>query len=243
MTADLHPLTGAYALNALPDDERAAFEDHLAQCGACRDEVAELRETAARLGSAVAAPAPAELKTSVLEQVQRSRQLPPDGAHVIPLRRRRWPASLTAVAAAAAVIAAVVLGAQVITLNRDLEQTQQQLSDLTGTQAAVIDVLTAPDARVVTSQRGDTAAAVVISRKTGKLAFVPQRMPAPAPGRTYQLWLITPRGAHSAGLLGEAAQPVVAKTVADTRQVGVTIEPVGGSPQPTTDPVMQLALP
>lgn len=243
MTADIHTLTGAYALNALSDDERAAFEDHLAQCEACRGEVAELRETAARLGSAVAAPAPPGLKATVLEQVQRTRQLPPQGGQVIPLRRRSWPTRLTAAAAAAAVIAAVLLGAQVINLNRDLDEANQQLSQLSSTQAAVTDVLTAPDARVVASVRGETAAAVVISRETGKLAFVPRRMPAPEPGRTYQLWLITPHSVHSAGLLGEATQPVVADTVANTRQVGVTIEPAGGSPQPTTDPVLQLALP
>lgn len=243
MTADLHTLTGAYALNALSDDERAAFENHLTQCEACRSEVAELRETAARLGSAVAAPAPPQLKATVLEQVGRTRQLHPEGGQVRPLRRRPWSPRLTALAAAAAVITAVLLGAQVINLSRDLEQANQRLSQLTASQAAVIDVLTAPDARVVTSSRGEIAAAVVISRKTGKLAFVPQRMPAPGPGRTYQLWLITPHGAHSAGLLGNAKQPVIATTVADTRQVGVTVEPAGGSAQPSSDPVLQLALP
>lgn len=243
MTADLHTLTGAYALNALSDEERAAFEHHLVQCEACRSEVAELRETAARLGSAVAVPAPAGLKATVLQQVQRTRQLHPEGGQVVPLRRRGWSTRLTALAAAAAVITAVLLGAQVITLNRDLEQANQQLSQLTGTQAAVSEVLTARDAQVVTSDRGGASAAVVISRKSGKLAFVPQRMPAPGAGRTYQLWLITPHGAHSAGLLGEATRPVVAKTVADTRQIGVTIEPAGGSAQPTSDPILQLALP
>lgn len=243
MGADLHTLTGPYALNALSDAERVAFEEHLAQCESCRGEVAELRETAARLSSAVAEPAPPQLKDAVLDQVHRTRQLRPEGGQIVPLRRPGWSTRLTALAAAAAVIAAVLLGAQVINLNRDLEQANQQLSQLADTQAAVTDVLTAPDARVVTSDRGATAAAVVISRKAGKLAFVPQRMPAPGPGRIYQLWLITPHGAHSAGLLGEAAQPVVARTVAGTRQVGVTVEPAGGSPQPTTDPVLQLALP
>ena len=34
---------GAYLLGALPDDERAAFEAHLAGCAACREEVDELR--------------------------------------------------------------------------------------------------------------------------------------------------------------------------------------------------------
>ncbi|MYS39774.1 anti-sigma factor, partial [Streptomyces sp. SID5998] len=40
-TTDLHALTGAYALHALPDDERAAFERHLTGCSSCAREVAE----------------------------------------------------------------------------------------------------------------------------------------------------------------------------------------------------------
>ncbi|MGH3762579.1 RskA family anti-sigma factor, partial [Actinophytocola sp.] len=49
--ADVHALTGAYVLDAVSDDERAVVERHLGDCGACRQEVAELRETATRLGA------------------------------------------------------------------------------------------------------------------------------------------------------------------------------------------------
>ena len=44
--SDLHKLTGAYAVDALDDLERARFEQHLDECDDCRFEVAELRETA-----------------------------------------------------------------------------------------------------------------------------------------------------------------------------------------------------
>lgn len=243
MNADLHTLTGAYVLNALSDSERVAFEEHLARCDACVGEVSELRETAARLGSAVAAQAPAELRPRVLERIRRTRQLPPEEGRVIPLRGRRWQLRLMSLAAAASLIVAVVLGIEVISANRDLDQTEQQLSQLTTNQTELAEVLAAADAQVVTHDRDDSAAAVVVSREQGKLAFVPHRMPTPGPGRTYQLWLITPRAAHSAGLMPDPGQIVVAKTVRDTRQVGVTVEPAGGSKQPTTDPIMQLALP
>jgi len=243
VNADLHTLTGAYVLNALSDTERAAFEEHLAQCDACAREVRELRETAARLGSAVAAQTPAELKPQILERIRRTRQLAPEEGRVIPLRSRKWQLRLMSLTTAASLIVAVVLGAQVISANRDLDQTEQQLSQLTTRQTELAEVLAAADAQVVTHDRGDTAAAVVVSREKGKLAFVPRRMPAPGPGRTYQLWLITPRAVHSAGLMPDPGQIVVAKTVRDTRQVGVTVEPAGGSKHPTTDPIMQLALP
>ena len=41
---DVHKLTGAYAMDALDELERARFEQHLATCEDCRAEVAELRE-------------------------------------------------------------------------------------------------------------------------------------------------------------------------------------------------------
>ena len=51
---DLHVLTGSYALDALPDPERAEFERHLQHCPSCDAEVRGLRETAARIAMAQA---------------------------------------------------------------------------------------------------------------------------------------------------------------------------------------------
>ena len=47
--SDIHALSGAYAVDALDDIERAQFEQHLAACAECRAEVASFRETAALL--------------------------------------------------------------------------------------------------------------------------------------------------------------------------------------------------
>ena len=44
-------LLGAYALDAVDADERAAIEAHLATCARCRAEVAEHREAAALLAN------------------------------------------------------------------------------------------------------------------------------------------------------------------------------------------------
>ena len=51
MSPDLHHLSGAYAVDALDDAERASFEQHLAGCADCRAEVAELSATAGSLAS------------------------------------------------------------------------------------------------------------------------------------------------------------------------------------------------
>ena len=74
---DVHTLTGAYVCHALDPAEREAFEQHLAQCVACGQEVAELREVTAALGTAIALEPPARLKAAVDARIAITRQLPP----------------------------------------------------------------------------------------------------------------------------------------------------------------------
>ncbi|NEB82028.1 zf-HC2 domain-containing protein, partial [Streptomyces sp. SID14478] len=76
-TADLHTLTGAYAVHALSDEERVAFERHLADCAACAQETAELTATAARLGLAATLTPRAALREQVLQRITTVRQESP----------------------------------------------------------------------------------------------------------------------------------------------------------------------
>ncbi|WP_320773817.1 zf-HC2 domain-containing protein, partial [Streptomyces sp. CRN 30] len=73
-TTDPHGATGAYALDALEQDEREEFERHLAGCRVCARETAELCATAVRLGLAVAAAPGPGLRERVLERVAGCRQ-------------------------------------------------------------------------------------------------------------------------------------------------------------------------
>jgi anti-sigma factor RsiW len=81
MSPDTHALTGAYAADALPDDERRSFEAHLAGCEPCAQEVAELQATAAILGAASYETPPAGMKAAVLAEIQEVSQ-EPAGAQV-----------------------------------------------------------------------------------------------------------------------------------------------------------------
>ena len=78
------------------NDEEREFEEHLASCERCREELAGLREAAAGLAYGAAGPAPPpELKQRILDQARAERP------NVIPLpQRRRWTAPLAAAAAA-----------------------------------------------------------------------------------------------------------------------------------------------
>ncbi|MFI9560610.1 anti-sigma factor domain-containing protein [Nonomuraea endophytica] len=74
MNEDLHALSGAYAVHALPELEGELFERHLVRCVACQGEVRRLRETAARLALPVAVPPPAALRRRVLASASQVRQ-------------------------------------------------------------------------------------------------------------------------------------------------------------------------
>ena len=100
---DPHELTAAYALDALDPEEAAAYERHLSQCEECREQLAELNETAAALAFGAVAPEPPErLRMSILDAAAAER------SNVVPLLRRRWVTRGLAVAAAA--VACIVVG-------------------------------------------------------------------------------------------------------------------------------------
>ena len=76
-TTDQHLNTGSMALDALPQDEAAAFAEHLETCPTCSAELTSFLETAAILGSSVAQTPPAGLRRSVMQAIAVTPQLPP----------------------------------------------------------------------------------------------------------------------------------------------------------------------
>ena len=139
---DIHKLTGAYAMDALDELERARFEQHLATCEDCRAEVAELRETAALLSETVAVPPPASLRDSVLAGISQVRPLAPEvttspsrHADRPAARRRGWVPFLVA-AALALIVGVGALVTQPWAPSDDVQRL-----------TAAEQVLQAPDAR------------------------------------------------------------------------------------------------
>ncbi len=108
-------------------------------------EVQSLQETTARLGLAAAEPAPASLRASVMAEVDRTRQVVPEGssdAVVVPMRRRASPMAVRLLGAAAAILAVLTLG-----LSAWVVGLRQDNAALTQAGAQVTRVLTAPDAQ------------------------------------------------------------------------------------------------
>jgi anti-sigma-K factor RskA len=218
MANDVHKLVGPYALDALDEGEEQSFEQHLALCERCREELAGLREAAASLayGAPRAVPPP-ELKGRILAQAHAERP------NVVPIRRRRnWTAPLAA-AAAIATCAAVLLGIWAASLQNSQDPFEQ--------------VLSKPGSRLVSMGRAGGVA--VAPDGTAVLAVaVP---PAPA-DKTYEAWVIEAGKAKPAGLFrGRAGTSIIEipRAVRSGAVVAVTLEHKGGVQQPTSTPLAQ----
>ncbi|MGW0580974.1 anti-sigma factor [Streptomyces sp. NPDC002920] len=238
---DPHLAVGAYVLHALPPAEEAAFENHLAGCDQCRREVAELRETAARLGgSAEDVPVTSQARARTLQAVAHTRQ---DGVR---RRPRTSGHRVLRLALAASIAAAAALGGIAVWQHGRADDARDQATlaeqRAWAANSAITDVLTAPDATVHTGElAGGTTAAVVVSRARARAVFAAHGLPALAEGKVYELWYTAEEGdLRPAGLLPGAAQGesrVLKGSPADAVGVGITVEPAGGSEQPTTEPL------
>ena len=255
---DRHTLTGAYALDALDDNERRMFEEHMETCADCRAEVAEFAATAAYLGMAVAVQPPPQLRDQVLAQIRQVRQLPPERSNVVPLRgvsRRRF--NLMAVAASILAVLAIALGvvayqndqradelaAEAQQSQQEAEQNRQQLDALAAEAERVTSVLAAPDAqRTFGEVRDGGAAAAVASEEQGEVILLTRGLPELAEDLIYQLWFISgddPDALEivSGGVLdvppdGDLTQ-VAEGDLAGVNTIALSVEPSGGSEQPT----------
>src|SRR5215211_362285 len=213
MGADPHSLVAPYALHALDDEECRAFEQHLAVCERCREELAGLKEAAASLAYGAAGPAPPpELRERILTQARSERA----NVASLPQRRRNWTAPL---AAAAAIAASVAIGLGVWTATRPSEGD------------ALARVLAQPGAKVVPiGGRGAIAVA-----PNGDAALALRVPPAPS-GKTYEAWVIRNGKAAPAGIFrGRNGTTVfeIDRPVGRGSVIAITLERAGGVGRPT----------
>ena len=264
---DLHTLTGAYALDALNSaSETARFSRHLSRCQSCAAEVRGFREVATAMAFAATTEAPAAMRERVMTAAARTRQLPPEiRTHARPRRTRGsapWIPWLSGAVATAGIAVAVFFGfsqahtqdqlnaarAQSHALAAEQARVEAELTQAREHDQALAQVLGAPHVTLLshsTSKGG--VAVVVLDAATRKLVVATSGLPALPAGQVYQLWLIGPVKIVSAGLLPAAqagvTTPVVATGIVKGDKLGLTVEPAGGSKQPTTTPIVALPVP
>lgn len=217
---DLHDLTAAYALDALDPAEEREFEQHLAACARCREELAELREAAGALAFATTAPPPPpHLRQRILDEARGEIR------NVVPLRRRR-PFQATVALAGLAAAASVALAFWAVSLSNELDR-----------ERAALAVLADPAARTIALEG---AAGRLVVDDEGQAALVVRDLAAAPRGKTYEAWVIEGERPLPAGLFeGDEAKDLVLleRPVPAGAIVAVTIEDEGGVDSPSGDPL------
>jgi anti-sigma-K factor RskA len=236
-------LAEVYALDAVSDAERQAIEAYVkaapeAERASFHERVRQARETLAATFTAEEEP-PADLFERIVaqlpakpaaERVDAPAAQPPVADELAAARerrevRRRSPGMrnwLIGVAAAAVIaLGGVGVGAYVANQNDPLRQ-----------------VLEAQDVRQATVDvTGGGTATVSISSSKDALVVRMKDVPAPPPGKVYQMWLIPKDGSApvSEGLMDAEAlsKPAVVKGIGSAASLGITVEPEGGSASPT----------
>ena len=257
MSADVHSLVGAYAVDALDDTERAEFEQHRAACAECRAEVAGLRQAAHELSALSQTAPPPGMRDAVLARVSAVRPLPPlveardtatdeepDAANastgtatdtqpvagtVTPLRRRVVTGWLMAAAAA---VVLVVGGLVWSPWSPDAPQ-----------RTTTEQVLAAKDAQRYEKVVDGARATIVRSPSLGRAVIIADHMPAAPTGKDFQVWLDLPgRGMVSAAVMPHGTAPTLTLLLegdaAKATGAGITVEPAGGSAAPTSEPIV-----
>jgi anti-sigma-K factor RskA len=230
---DIEDLLAAYALDALEPEEIAHLHALLDEHPELRAVLAELRATANKLpyGLPEATP-PAELRQRTLDYATGRAARAPARR---PGRVRGWLLGLGSLAVAASIAAAISWG-QALSLRGELARANAEL-------AAAQDDLASAQAVIATLQGGSGQGSMVRTND-GATVFV-VKLPALQPGRTYQLWRIqgdtppTSAGLFNVGPLGYGVFPLEAGQQPQAGEtVAVTDEPSGGSPGPTTPPLI-----
>jgi anti-sigma-K factor RskA len=233
-------MTGAYVVNALTPEERAAFERELRSSFTLREEVTGLQDTTVLLSELAPEVTPPDyLRTRIMAGIERTPQLSVEATAEPALKParsllerlglpQRWAtprAALGAVGAVGALLVAVAVVPAVI-----------NPAPTTGPAA----VQAAADEGSKSFHMTDGSSATVIwSHKLGEGYVYTSTASLPS-GKVYQLWLTRDDATKSAGLASNGKwTPVSSLQPGDV--IRMTVEPQGGSEAPTSKPVMTVS--
>lgn len=249
-----------YALGALPPDQARAVREHMTTCPECTaeyrrlkpavDAVAYSAEACTDAVSGAVVPSP-RLKARIMDQVRGS-DVPRRLSNVGEMRAVRpivWPAYAVA---AACLAVALVTTAFNISLNEAVNSSKSQIA-LLETQAKMLHLkvaaqsieladLTSTDSQHYAVENGE------VVRHGNRLYIAMQSMSAPPRGKVYQAWIMrkggtamTPSVTFMPDRSGVAVVHVPA-AASQVVEVAVSMEPEGGSKQPTSKPAFLVKL-
>ncbi|MEX2459612.1 MAG: anti-sigma factor [Actinomycetota bacterium] len=200
----------AYVLGGMDPIERASFEAEFAEHRPGCERCTRLYSDYSEVSSRLALAAPAVAPPADLED--RIMALA-TGRHVSSATRTaapRWRRVALGIAAALVLVA--------------------------GSVAATLALTGSSEGLRITQLRGAAGFTLAYVSGSDDAVIVPTDAPPLGPGRVYQLWLRVDGRMLGSGTFGTEAAPIEL-AAEDFDLVAVTDEPVGGSPQPTTDPI------
>ena len=230
-------LKEAYVLGALPEDERAAFEEYLAAHPGRQAEIEDLSGLAGLL--ALAPPEhepPAALRDRVMDVVE-SEASPPRAVR----RRPSWwfgrlgsPRNVALGVAAALLVGLVSWNLALQGDVRDLRGQVEEARSADQTQES-------QEIRLGGAWAEQGARAEVAALDEDRAVLVVEDLPSVPEDRTLQIWVIEGENPEPSGLLepaGNMAATPISTPLEGADAIAVTVEPEGGSDAPTTDPVL-----
>ena len=230
-------LKDAYALGALPDDERATVEAYLALHPERQAEIDDIVGIAGLL--ALAPPEqepPADLRRKLMQVVE-SESVRPEPAERPTPSWFGWLGGFRNVALGAAAVLVVGLLSWNVLLQEDVQDLRGQVEKARSANEAQQTREIALDG--TWAEQG--ARAEVTALKDDRAILVIEDMPSMPEDRTGQVWVIHDDKPLPSGLLdpsGNMAATAITTPLRGADAIAVTIEPAGGSEKPTSDPVL-----
>ena len=236
-------LLAGYALGILDEEELSQVTEHLQSCDVCRREYVAYTETARQLARIAAQPIPApELKAKVLQKVNQASgyhqsKIPNPAPGKISFRDVLGNLFRRPVGLAFGVLTLLVillLGVNNILLRQQVEELQAQVP------SGYMQIVRLEG----TDLTPETSGYVMVFRDQNYGSLAVTHAPLLTEDQQYQIWLIqdgvrTSGGVFSVNEDGYGNLMVSAKQPLDSFQsFGVTIEPLGGSPQPTGEKIL-----
>jgi len=255
MNADREYLAAGCALGTLAETEMLEARDLEAADPTFAQDVQSFRETMGLLADSDDGIAPsADVEAAILAIPKQHAQVAPAEsvsqpepvsetgpfAETQPAPRKRPMTTLFALAASTLLVLSAVLAGALVNQQQDSAEIEDSLTAAEAERERAQRLLSASDLSFTEAEAsvgGSLSLAYSVSERMMQLT--PHDMPELPEDQTMQLWLIDDSGAQSAGLMtGAQTELLTDVAVAEDMTFGITVEPAGGSDEPTSEPVL-----
>ena len=236
--ARFEELKDAYVLGALPEEERREFEEYLAAYPGRKAEIEELSAIAGLLAlSPQEHEPPPELRRSIMSAVEPEAESPHTSS-------RSWLVGIRGylgvrnLALGAAALLVIGLFSWNMILQGEVRDLQGEVQSSRAPQESRMVAMEGPGAA-----HGAQAEVMILGDE--RAVLMAEDMPPAPEGKTFQIWVIQGDVPQPGGLFQTSEDPVatvIAQPLSGADAVAVTVEPEGGSPEPTTDPMLTAKL-